>query len=100
MIKKFFLQNEYIFKKDLYFICNTNTFCIYIYFTFLFFSVKKVFFSVKKFFNIKLIFHIKHFFLKIKSKYFFPKNIFFFNLVLQQMNNHTNFAKFTGRHLC
>ena len=30
--KKFFLQNEYIFKKDLYFICNTNIFCVKIYF--------------------------------------------------------------------
>ena len=44
----------------------------YIFFTFsfIFFSVKKVFFS-------KIIFQYKN---------FFP--IFFFNLVLQQMNNH------------
>ena len=39
-------------------------------FSFIFFSVKKVFFS-------KIIFQYKN---------FFP--IFFFNLVLQQMNNH------------
>ena len=30
--KKFFLQNEYKFKKDLYFICNANIFCVKIYF--------------------------------------------------------------------
>ena len=29
----FFLQNEYIFKKDLYFICNANILCIKIYFS-------------------------------------------------------------------
>ena len=71
--KKLFLQNEYIFKKDLYFICNTNIFCIkiyfqmiYIYFTFsfIFFSVKNVFFSKKKIQH-KLFFHIKRFFLQI-----------------------------------
>ena len=32
MIKKFFWQNEYKFKKDLYLICNTKIFCIKIYF--------------------------------------------------------------------
>ena len=33
MIKKnLFLQNEYIFKKDLYFVCNSNIFCVKIYF--------------------------------------------------------------------
>ena len=31
--KTFFLQNEYIFMKDLYFICNTNIFCIKICFS-------------------------------------------------------------------
>ena len=30
--KKVFLQNEYIFKKDLYFVCDTNIFCAKIYF--------------------------------------------------------------------
>ena len=44
--------------------------CIFFTFSFIFFSVKKVFFS-------KIIFQYKN---------FFP--IFFFNLVLQQMNNH------------
>ena len=46
--------------------------CIFFTFSFIFFSVKKVFFS-------KIIFQYKN---------FFP--IFFFNLVLQQMNNHIN----------
>ena len=101
-----FLQNEYIFKKDLYFICNTNIFCIKIYFSieiyiltfsFIFFSVKKVFFSKKNF-------QCKTFFFPYKNilsanfvkNIFFQKKIFFFNLVLQQMNNHswTHFRKF------
>ena len=70
----------------------------YIFFTFsfTFFS-----FSVKKIFNKKLFFYIKTFFLQImyfvkNPNIFFVKNpnifskkkIFFFNLVLQQMNNH------------
>ena len=98
-----FLQNKYIFKKDLCFICNTNIFCIKIYFSnsiynflhfHLYFSLKKKIFSVKKFFNIKRFFHIKMFFLQImyilyKTDILFPKKkISFFNLVLQQMNNH------------
>ena len=63
--------------------------CIFFTFSFTFFSVK--FFSVKLFFNIKLFFHMKTFFLYImfillKKQIFFQ--IFFFNLVLQQMNNH------------
>ena len=66
----------------------------YIFFTFsfIFFSVKKVFFS-KKIFNIKLFFHIKTFFSAnnvyfVKNTNIFSKKNFFFNLVLQQMNNH------------
>ena len=93
----FFLQNEYIFKKDLYFICNTNIFCIKIYFSneiyifyiFIYiFICKKVFFSVKTFFRIKLFFHIKTF---VKNTNIFSKKNknFFFNLVLQQINNHS-----------
>ena len=31
--KNLFLQNEYMFKKDLYFVCNRNIFCIKIYFS-------------------------------------------------------------------
>ena len=66
----------------------------YVYFTFsfLFFFVKKVF-SSKKFFNIKSFFHIKTFFSAnnvcfVKNTNIFSKKIFFFNLVLQQMNKH------------
>ena len=61
----------------------------------MFFSVKKVIFSKKKF-NIKLFFHIKRFFSAnnvylVKNKNIFQKkNKLFFNLVLQQMNNHSN----------
>ena len=69
----------------------------YIFFTFsfIFFSVKK-FFSVKTFFTIKLFFHIKRFYVHlVKNKTIFSKkNNFFFNLVLQQMNNHRNAVQF------
>ena len=61
-LKNCFLQNAYIFKKNLYFLSNTNIFCVKIYifemrymfitFSFIFFSVKEVFFS-------KTIFHYK-----------------------------------------
>ena len=49
---------------------------------------------MKKFFNIKLFFHLKTFFLQImyilcKAEILKKKKIFFFNLVLQQMNNQT-----------
>ena len=101
--KIFFLQNEYIFKKDLCFIYNTNIFCIkkyfsneiYIFYIFIYiFLCKKSFFSVKTFLNTKLFFYIKTFFsgnnvyFVKKHKYLFKKKILFFNLVLQQMNNH------------
>ena len=83
MIKKIFLQNEHIVKKDLYFIFNANIFCVKIYlrneiwfftFPFIFFSVKK-FFSVKFVFIIKLFFHIKTFF-SADNVYFVKTNIF------------------------
>ena len=57
------LQNEYMFMKDLYFACNTNIFCIKIYFSneihifYIFvyiFLCKKSFFSLKKNFNAKI----------------------------------------------
>ena len=108
--KNIFLQNEYIFKKGLYFVCKTNIFCIKMYFSneicifyiFIYiFLCKKSFFSVKTLFNIKHFFYIKTYFLQImyissktqiffssKTQIFFQKNIFFSNLVLQQMNNH------------
>ena len=104
--KNIFLQNEYIFQKDLYFICNTNIFCVKIYFwneinifyIFIYiFLCKKSFFSVKSFFIIKHFFNIKTFFSAnnvyfVKKKYFFKKK-FFFNLVLRQMNNHSQVNK-------
>ena len=76
------MQNEYIFKKDLYFVQMRY---IFFTFSFIFFSLKKKkFFLVKKFFNIKLFFHIKIFFSTsnvdfVKNKYFFKmkKKIFF-----------------------
>ena len=69
--KKFFLENEYIFKKDLCFICNTNIFCIKIYFqiTYIYFYIFIYIFLCekrgKKSVNIKLFFHVKAFFLQI-----------------------------------
>ena len=88
--------------------------CIFYIFIYIF-VCEKSFFSVKTFFIIKLFFHIKTFFFAnnvyfVKKQIFFQKKIIFFNLVLQQMNNHsrptvfckkgvlTNFAKFTGEH--
>ena len=66
----------------------------YIFFTFsfIFFSVKKVFFSkkhfhYKTFFPYKNIFFANNVYFVIKYKYFF-KTIFFFNLVLQQMTKY------------
>ena len=74
---------------------------IFFTFSYAFFSLKKSFFSVKNIFNIKLFFHIKTFF--SASNIYFVKNtnifskkkIFFFNLVLQQMNNHTELSQIT-----
>ena len=69
----------------------------YIFFSF---SVKRVF-SVKKKINVKFFFHIKLFF--SANNVYFVKNtkFFFFNLVLQQMNNHTReiCEKFVYKHL-
>ena len=60
-------MNIYL-KKDSYFICNVNIFCIKIYFS----NDSFIFFSVKTFFPVKKV--------SIEN--------FFFNLVFQQMNNH------------
>ena len=63
---------------------------------YMFFTFSFIFFSVKKFFNMKLFFHIKIFF-SVNNVYFvkntqisFQKKNLLFNLVLQQMNNHSN----------
>ena len=84
-----FLQNEYIFKKDLYFICNTNIFWIKIShmryaFSFIFFSVKKVFFGkkdlqYKTFFPYKNTFSANNVYF-VKNIYFFKKKLFVFQL--------------------
>ena len=93
--KKCFLQNEYIFKKDLYFIRDANIFCIKKYcsyetFFYIFnyvFLCKKVFYS-KTFFPYKNIFSANNvYFVKNTYIHIYIFNIFF-NLVLQQMNNH------------
>ena len=102
MIKNiFFLKNEYIFKKELYFIGNTNIFCVKIYFwkryiyiftfLFIFFSVKKVLFSKKPFHYKKKIqnfFSANNAYFVKNTNIFSKKKFFCFNLVLQQLNNH------------
>ena len=75
MIKNFFLQNENMFKKDLYlyFIFNTNIFFVKIFkyifeMRYIFFTFSFILFSVKKSFFNKSNFHYKT---------FFPYNFFF-----------------------
>ena len=69
MIKILFLQNEYIFKKDLYFVCDTNIFCVKIYFwneiyffyIFIYiFLYKKVFFHIKTFFSANNVYFVNN----------------------------------------
>ena len=89
MIKKIFFA-DYAFKKDLYFIV-TYIPCKNIYISnkinnfYINFLRKKCFFSVKKFSLYKTFFRIKTTF--SAKKYFFVKLLFFFNLVLQKLNN-------------
>ena len=71
----------------------------YISFTFsyIFFSVKKVFFSKKNVqyknsFPYKNIFSGNNVYFVKKQKYFFKKKKIFFNLVLQQIKNHTKYS--------
>ena len=81
-----------IYLRKIYILFVTQTFSVYKYisemryifftFSFIFFSVKKVFFS-KKIFNIKLFFHIKTFFSAnnvyfVKITNMFSKNIYIF----------------------
>ena len=112
IIKKIFLQNEYIFKKDLYFICKTNIFCIklyfsneiYIFYIFIYiFLCKKVFFS-KKFFQYKTFFLYKNLFCAnnvyfVKNPNIVSKKNFFFNLVLQQIYHRLGAFKTLGTRL-
>ena len=84
MVKNFFLQNECIFKKNLYFLCKTNIFCIKIYVSnniyflhfHLYFSVKKSFFQ-KHFFSVNNAYFAKNY---IFFEIFFQEEIFFFRL--------------------
>ena len=85
MFKNFFLKNEYICKKDLYFICSTNIFYVKIYFWNEIFRKKK--FDYKTFFPYKKILSANNVYF-VKNTTIFSKKIVFFNLVLQQMNNH------------
>ena len=88
--KKFFLQNDNIFKKDLYFMV-TQKFSVkkkisqmrYTFFTFsyTYFSVKKAFFSTKDFqyktfFTYKNIFSANNVYF-VKDNFFFKKKSFF-----------------------
>ena len=97
--------------RKIYILFVTNIFCIKIYFSneihifyiFIYIFLCKKFFSVKQIFNIKLFFHKKIMYIicinnlqimytLLKTKYFFKKkNKFFFNLVLQQINNYNFF---------
>ena len=82
------MQNEYIFKKDLYFVQMRY---IFFTFSFIFFSLKKKkFFLVKKFFNIKLFFHIKIFFSANNVYLIKNKNIFFKKKKICQLSFATN----------
>ena len=119
MIKKKFCRMN-IYLRKIYVLFVTQTFSVwknisqirYIFFTcsYIFFSPKTVFFS-KKIFNINPFFYIKSFFSAnhayfVKNTNIFSKHkIFFFSLVLQQLNNHSRpninldvFLKFTKRH--
>ena len=90
MIKKFCRMN--IFKKDLYFICNTNIFCVKIHFSsfyiFIYIFLCKKSFLSKKIFQYKNIFSANNIYFVKKIYFFKKKKKSFFNLVLQQLNNH------------
>ena len=96
--KNFFLQNEYIFKKDLYFVCNTNIFCVKIYFwneIYIFYIFIHIFLCkflsflhIKRFFSANNVYFVKSTNTFSKKR----KTRFFFNLVLQQINNHNHQA--------
>ena len=89
--KILFLQNEYMFKKDWYFVCNTNIFCVKIYFwngiyffyIFIYIFLYKFFFHIKAFFSANNVYFVKI------TNIFSNKKKYFLNLVLQQMNNHS-----------
>ena len=97
MIKKCFLQNEYIFKKDLHFICNTNIFCVKIYFwneiyfftfSFIFFSIKNFFFHIKTFFSANNVYFVKNTNIFSKKKFVF------------QLSFSTNEQPYVSKYVC
>ena len=109
MIKDFFLQNEYnIFKKDLYFIWNTNIFCVIIYFwseiyIFYIFSYiflcKSVFFS-KKIFRYGTVFPYKFFF-SANNVYFVKNtNIFSKKTIFSQLSFAANEQPYSKWRKC
>ena len=91
MIKKIFLQNENIFKKDFYFVCNKhflhNTSQMrYIFLHFhLYFSLQKKFFSVKNIFNIIFFYPYKNIF-SANNVYFAKKHFFKENKICFQLS--------------
>ena len=92
--------NKYVFYDQKNFFWRMNIYSLdkkdisqmrYIFFKFF---VKKAFSLKKKKSQYKFFFHIKLFFSAnnvyfVKNTNIFSKKIFFFNLALQQMNNHT-----------
>ena len=94
--KIFFAEWIYVWER---FVCDTNIFCMKIYFSYIYiytfiynFLCKKAFFS-KKMFQYKTLFPNKSIFSAnnvyfVKNRNIFSKKTFFFSLVLQQMSNH------------
>ena len=91
MIKKIFFCRMNIYLRNIDSLFVTQTFSVskyisemrYIVFTFsfIFCSIKIFFFRIKTFFSVNNVYFVK------STNIFSNKKIFFFNLVLQQMNN-------------
>ena len=85
MIKKmFFLQNEYILKNDLYFMCNTNIFCMKIYFsneTYIFLHFHLYLFPYKIILSANNVYFVKNIFLQKKKKISFHIKTFFLQIM-------------------
>ena len=91
MIKKIFFCRMNIYLRNIDILFVTQTFSVskyisemrYIVFTFsfIFFSIKIFFFRIKTFFSVNNVYFVK------STNIFSNKIFFFFNLVLQQMNN-------------
>ena len=91
MIKKIFFGRMNIYLRNIDILFVTQTFSVskyisemrYIVFTFsfIFCSIKIFFFRIKTFFSVNNVYFVK------STNIFSNKIFFFFNLVLQQMNN-------------